>query len=80
METELTSESVASAVAAWATRSAAGLDIAHAVEHAAEGGSVRVELFTFTDMAAIRTEGLAQSGAIVRPSYVLTVTARDGES
>jgi len=76
METEFTSESVASAVAAWATRSVAGLDIATAVEHAAMDGTVRVELFTFSDLSLIRSEGIKQTGHIVRPSYVVTVTAR----
>jgi len=43
-------------------------------------GTVRVELFTFSDLSLIRSEGIKQTGHIVRPSYVVTVTAREVQS
>jgi hypothetical protein len=76
MDKVFTSEEVAQKVAEWCARGVSGLNVAKAVETVGDDGSVTVALWTYDDMRTIAAEGIAQSGRILSPSCVLTVTAR----
>jgi hypothetical protein len=76
MEKVFTSEEVAHAVGEWCARGVAGFNVARAVETVNGDGSVTVAMWSFDDMRTIAAEGVAQSGRILSPSYVLTVSAR----
>jgi hypothetical protein len=75
MSTAFSPATIGHAVGVWIEQRA-GFSVAHAIEHMQDDGSVRIELWTHDDMVTIAEEGMAQSGRVTVPSYVITVAAR----
>ena len=77
---ECTTGTVAGVVVAGLSRSGWRIDIGHMTETANADGTASVQVWTREDVAAMQAAGYAMTGEIIRPSYVITVSARDGES